>query len=175
MLEHAAKHHERLKELFVDIADDMRFQYMFCYSYRNTFQLNDSTWSEVQYVSVHDNAVIGYFSYKIDRNTDTVENLQIVNFTYEVNTIFAKDLARFLRNIFEKYKYRKLKFTCSADNPILPSYKRLCVKFGGRIVGVHRSEDKLLDGEYHDTVLFEVLRSDYMERTLTGGGINVYG
>lgn len=163
MLDHAAKYHERVRERFLEVSDDMRFQFAFGGSYRDAFKPVESTWNGRQYVSVHSGDVIGYFAYSIDRDSDIVYGLQIVNFTYQVNPVFSKDLASFLRDIFEKYKHRKLRFTCMTDNPVLPSYKRICERFGGRVVGTYKQEDKLLDGEYHDRVIFEVLRSDYME------------
>lgn len=164
MLDHAAKYENELRLLLMDAGDDLRFQYAWNTSHRQLFELNKNTWDGRQFVSVRDGRVIGYLSYSIDRDSDVVYGVQIINFTLEPNITFSKDLAPFLRDVFMKYGHRKLRFTCIADNPIKPSYDRVCEKYGGRVVGVYRREERLLDGEYHDTVIYEILLDDFLRR-----------
>lgn len=94
--------------------------------------------------------------------------MQIVNFV-DVNIIFSKDLLQFLTDIFEKFKIRKLKFSCYTDNPIEPKYEKMIKKFGGRVVGIQKKNDKLTDGDYHDLKMYELLRSDYLKKKEMSG------
>ena len=36
-------------------------------------------------------------------------------------------------------------------------------KYGGRIVGIYRQEAKLIDGEYYDLKMYEILASEYFK------------
>ena len=48
-------------------------------------------------------------------------------------------------------------------NPIEKSYDKMINKYGGRIVGIYKEDVKLIDGEYYDKKLYEILASEYFE------------
>ena len=104
--------------------------------------------------------VIGYIAYSVSRSDNTVHALSILNFTDNKAT-FGMDLGRAVRDIFEKFKFRKLNFTVVIGNPIEDTYDRLIEKYGGRIVGVHKEDVKLVDGLYYDRKLYEITSSEY--------------
>ena len=46
-------------------------------------------------------------------------------------------------------------------NPIEKSYDKMVKKYGGRIIGTYKEDVKLIDGEYYDKKLYEILSSEY--------------
>lgn len=89
-------------------------------------------------------------------------SLGVINFS-DNKIIFGMDLGQTLMDIFEKFKFRKLRFSVIVGNPIEKSYDKMVSKYGGRIVGTYYKEQKLIDGEIYDQKLYEILREDYME------------
>lgn len=161
MLDIAQKYENKLKILFANIVFDMQFKFFIGSSYRDEYKASDSTWNKHEFVSIYKDKIIGYLKYRIDRDSNVANGMQIINFTNKPNIIFAKDLKQFLIDIFEKYQFRKLRYACYVGNPIEESYDKMTLKHGGRIVGIQKENDKLLDGNYYDCKLYEILRKDF--------------
>ena len=104
--------------------------------------------------------VIGYIAYGIDRENDNVYALNIVNFS-DNKVVFGLDVGQALRDIFEKFNFRKLNFSVVIGNPIEKSYDRMVKRFGGAICGYQRENVRLFDGKFYDEKLYEVLSEDY--------------
>jgi len=77
--------------------------------------------------------------------------------------IFGADLGRALKDIFEKYNFRKLGFSVVVGNPVEKAYDRIIGRYGGRVVGTHIKQCRLTDGEYYDLKKYEIFREDYMK------------
>ncbi len=88
--------------------------------------------------------------------------LGVINFS-DNKIVFGMDLGQALNDIFEKYKFRKLKFSVFIGNPIEKSYDKMIEKYGGRIVGYYKEETRLIDGEYYDEKLYEITREEYLK------------
>lgn len=69
-----------------------------------------------------------------------------------------------LRDIFEKFHFRKLDFTVVIGNPIESTYDRMVEKYGGRIVGIQKKQVRLIDGQLYDKKLYEILAEDYFKK-----------
>lgn len=170
MLDIAGKYEEQLQKLFADIAFDEKYKFYYGCSYRDKYKATESTWSKHEFVSINNGEIIGYLSYSIDRDFDLVSGLTIINFK-ETNIIFAKDLKQFLIDIFEKFNFRKLNWGVYVGNPIEKSYDKMCIKYGGRIVGVRKENARLIDGKYYDFKMYEIFREDYLKsKNLKTGG-----
>jgi RimJ/RimL family protein N-acetyltransferase len=104
--------------------------------------------------------IIGAIGYCILRDTESVCGLGIINFTDD--PAFCRDVLHAVRDIFERYNFRKLSFCVVIGNPIEKAYDKLALKYGGRIVGVERQETKLCDNKYYDVKRYEILRDDYI-------------
>jgi len=163
MIDIAAKYESELKDLFTNIGLDLKYMFAFCGNYRKSYTCSENTWSSHEFVSIDkDSNVIGYFSYEIDRTTNNASGLSIINFSD--NPMFGLDLLKLFDDIFMKFKFNKLNFGCYTRNPAIEKYERIVNNFGGRVVGVYKNEDILLDGEFHDKKVFEVTRLDYVNR-----------
>lgn len=161
MLDIALNHSEELKQKFRSIWFKEKYKYWANANYYTEWEAQQNTWEEHQITSIKDGKVIGYIAYGIDRSSDVVRGLNIINFQNETSMTFSMDLGIALRNIFEKYKFRKLCFSVIIGNPIEKAYDKLCQKYGGRIVGIQKSNVKLIDGDFYDEKLYEIFLEDY--------------
>lgn len=162
MLKPAQLYADELKRLFHEIMYEEKYKYYYLDGYADEYKPATSTWAYHEFASVdkHGN-VIGCIKYTIDRRGNMAHSLSIINFTNDTLT-FGVDIAHAIDDIFAKYKFHKLSFSVLVGNPIEKNYDKLCLSHGGRIVGVHKEHSVLLDGEYYDQKLYEILRRDYM-------------
>lgn len=161
MLDIAIKYKEQLTEKVRDTWFREKYQFWNCTNFYEECQLADSTWNNHQFVSVDDSGeVIGYIGYQIDRANDVVYSLNIINFS-DNKVLFGLDAGRALRDIFEKFHFRKLTFSVVVGNPIESTYYRLIQKYGGYVSGYQREQIRLMDGNFYDEKLYEVLAVDY--------------
>jgi len=162
MLDVAGKYEQELQNLFANIMFNDKYKFYLGSSYMDKYKPYESTWNGHEFVSIHDRKIIGYMGYTIDRDANFAYSLRVINFE-DKNLLFSKDLKRFLQNIFEKFNFRKLKFGVVVGNPIEKAYDRICLKFGGRIVGTYKQDTKLFDGQYYDWKMYEIFREDYLK------------
>lgn len=160
MLEPAIKYRDQLENVQYNIWFKDKYKYFNSGTYYGAIQIDDNTWNKHQFVSVLNGNVIGYIEYEISREENHVSSLAIINFT-DNHIVFGRDLAQALKDIFEKYKFRKLNFGVVVGNPIEKSYDKMIKKYGGRIIGTYKENCKLIDGEYYDEKYYEILASEY--------------
>ncbi len=172
MLDLAINHEEELRMKFRSTWFTEKYKFWNCANFYEERQLAESTLNEHQFVSLNDNGeVIGYIGYWIDRENDLVDGLNIINFT-ENRVTFGIDVGNALRDIFEKFHFRKLNFSVVVGNPIENTYDRLIDKYHGRIVGVQEKQVRLIDGQFFDKKLYEILADDYFNGRKEGASHN---
>lgn len=166
MLDLAINHEEELQKKFRSTWFSEKYKFWTCTNYHEDYQIAENTWDNHQFVSLDSSGeVIGYIGYEIDRAYDVVNGLNIINFTDDKIT-FGIDVGNALRDIFEKFHFRKLTFTVIIGNPIEKTYDRLIEKYHGRIVGIQKKQVRLIDGEFYDRKLYEVFRDEYFQAVL---------
>lgn len=162
MIEVAQLHKGELEQLTNSIWFSEKNKYWNCSIYYEPLRLEENTWNAHQFVSVNKQGnVIGYISYEINRESDRVCGLSIINFTDDIAT-FGADLRQVLDDIFVRFRFRKLCYSVVCGNPIEKTYDRLTEKYGGRIVGIHKKDVKLIDGQLYDLKNYEIFRDAYM-------------
>ena len=160
MLKPAIMYKDQLESLQYQLYFEDKYKYWNSSVYYDLIQIDDSTWCKHQFVSVVNDEVIGYIEYDISRTEHNVTSLSVVNFSDDKAT-FGRDLMKVLKDIFEVYKFQKIKFSVIIGNPIEKSYDRLVKKYGGRIIGIFKNDVKLIDNLYYDRKLYEILASEY--------------
>ena len=164
MLDIALKYVDKLKMLYINTWHNEKYKY---YNYQCFWKMptfDESTWDGHDFVSLDKNGeIIGAIGYSINRPTESVCGLGILSFTDEPTLEFGKDVLQAIKDIFEKYNFRKLSFCVVIGNPIEATYDRLCEQYGGRIVGIEKQETKLCDNKYYDVKRYEILRADYLK------------
>ena len=163
MIRPAQLYTEELNKKFWETAYDLHYKFYYTSGYFNAYKPDDSTWNRHEFVSVDKhNSVLGYIAYSIDRQSNYAHGLAIINFGNSI--IFGKDLYKAIDDVFMKYSFRKLRYSVIIGNPIEKTYDKLTKKYGGRIVGIFKNEDKLSDGNYYDRKLYELHKREYEER-----------
>lgn len=160
MLDIAKKYEQELQAKFLDTWYDMKYQY-----YRDTSgdripQLADNCYDRRDFVSLdNDGNLIGFISYFYNDTTRSASQFGIINFG-KPSAIFARDVLQVIGDIFFKFKLDRIEFWCFEDNPATRGYRQFIKRFGGKEVGHLRRVCRLMDGELHDSVIFEILRED---------------
>lgn len=165
MLKHARPYREELSNLMLEASLDPRYMYYFSQpgGFASDGDAADNTVWHHDFVSLNqDGDIVGAISYELDRYAGSAHNFGIISFDIG-NLTFANDFRKVIIDLFEKYALNRISWFAFADNPVTPTYRRLCKKLGGRECGYERQCVRLLDGKLHDSVTFEVLASEYFE------------
>lgn len=163
MLDIALNHVEELKKKFASTWFDKKYKFYNYDTYYSDFEVSNETWDNHQFVSVDkEGNILGYIGYSVNRQTYNCYALGIINFS-DNRITFGMDVGKALSDIFEKFKFNKLKFSVIVGNPIEKSYDKMIQKYGGRIVGIYEKETRLIDGEYYDEKVYEILRKNYLK------------
>ena len=148
MLKPAQLYAEELTRKFLEITYNDKYKF-YNSGWTNKYISSEGTWNMHEFVSICNDEVIGYISYDINQRTQNVTNIRIINFTEE-KFVFGMDALKAIKNIFLKYKFRKVNFGCYTANPAKLIYDRFIKKYGGRVVGIYEKESKLLNGLFYD-------------------------
>ena len=143
------------------------FKYWVGGPYVGDLSVKSETWDKFDLVSTHDDEILGYISFDIDRTSDIVSGVSIINFHTEEknirkNIIFGKDVLFAVDQMFTKFNFRKMSFFVIVGNPIEKTYDKFISRYGGSIIGVRKQHTKLTDGKYYDEKMYEIFRDDYI-------------
>jgi hypothetical protein len=168
LLKPAKLYEAELRIKMAEITFDLEYMFAETRSWREDLDLPSDTWNRHDFVSVNSNdEVIGYLSYNINRDSRSCHGLQIVNFKKDtLSATFGKDLMQLFKDIFLKFHFRKLKFGVIVGNPAEKFYDKYLDKIGGRIVGIYKDDDILMDGNLYDYKAYEVLDKDFLKALL---------
>jgi hypothetical protein len=161
MIEFAVKHEAALQALFLKHAFDEKFKYYWCYSWRIKYVAPESTWEKMEFAVLENGEVTGFLGYSVERDTQVISSFGAINFSGS-SLAFAKAMMKTIDDMFMVFKFRKLRFCVEVGNPIEPSYDRMVAKFGGRVCGLFRAENKLFDGTITDRKWYEIMREEYI-------------
>lgn len=162
MLKLALVYKDKLLKEYQNIIYDDHFKYYNCSSYWEIPKIDESTWNNIQLVSVDKNDnVIGYLTANIDRECNYINGLGIASFN-GLNITFSKDLYQFLIDLFLKYGFNKISFKVVLGNPAEKMYDKYIKKYGGRIIRVRLRHNRLQDGNFYDEKLYEIFKDDFL-------------
>ncbi len=122
-----------------------------------SFKIEESDWSEAQYVSLNTkNEVTGFFYFSFNRATMIITGIGLISFIKSNNPVLLRSLNSKLLELF-KYGFRKANFSVIVGNPIEKSYDKWVKYMKGRIVGTYYQDVKLVDGKYYDKKWYEII------------------
>jgi len=166
MLELAFLNKEALSKQFIKIHSDIRYMYYFTSTFLEyEVEIDSSSWSKIQQVSKNkDGEIIGYFSVNINRESNNVSNVRMINFQDKPSITFSKDMHTFLSSLFDIFSFNKINWCVTIGNPAENMYDKIVKNYNGRIVGVYEKEFKFINGKYYDTKVYEILKENYDKR-----------
>ena len=161
MIELAHKYSDELKLKLLECSLDPRYMYYFGEAGSYNFELGDNTVWRRDFVSVDkDGKLLGYIGYSISLSAGRAHSFGLISFDIG-NLAFVRDAQKVFTDIFEKYHLNMISWTAYADNPVASSYRRMCEKFGGKEVAHERQVARLLDGQLHDSITWEISAEEY--------------
>lgn len=160
MLKPAQLYKEQLSTVSVNTWYDLSYIYYYGGSGSSIIKVSDDNYNTHSFVSIDNNNIIGYMCYTIDWVAMSVDNFGIISFQ-KGNLEFIKDVYQAIHNIFKVYHMNRISWFCYADNPAIIGYRNFIRKHGGCQCGYERERVKLLDGKLHDTVMFEIMASEF--------------
>lgn len=129
----------------------------------NTINFPDSNENEHHFVSVDsDDEILGVCGYYIDWASRVVTAIYIISYSDVPRYQFGKDIIQMIDDIFTKFNLNKIEWTAYSDNKAMRPYRKFCKRYGGREVGTLHQHILLMDGNVHDTTMFELMREDYL-------------
>lgn len=168
MLDFAIKYGLEIAQLYKDnVLGNEKYKYWNYDSYwTEPIKIDTSDWNKIQRVSLNaEGKVIGYFNANVDRASNSVSSMSILNFYLDSKNLpitFIRDLESFIDYLFLTLKFEKINFCVAIGNNAGERlYDHFIQKFGGKIVGIKRKEVKLVDGSYYDIKLYDILREEY--------------
>lgn len=165
MLEHAYYNQSELCQCIEKILNDKNLYFYFMFPVKFfALEIDVTDYNSIQFVSKStDGKIIGFLSASVNHGHDSIDSLNLINFTGKPNIIFSKDVESFFDEIFIKRHFRKCTFSAIEQNPAITLYRKLIKKFDGREVGFLKENKKLTDGNYYNEVLFEIFRDGYLK------------
>jgi hypothetical protein len=167
MLDYAYFHQGELFECLKKTVRDKNLYFYLMYPAKFfSFRIDENDRDSIQFVSLaSNNKVIGFFAAYADNTNNLIYNMDFINFTGKINSVFSKDVKMFFDEIFINRNFRKINFYAIEKNPAVKMYRKLIKKLGGREAGILKENKKLTDGNYYDEVIFEVFKDDYLGST----------
>ncbi|MFA6843971.1 MAG: hypothetical protein WCR33_06205 [Bacilli bacterium] len=161
MLRPAILYEEKLTTAMNYTWFDEKYKYYIASQCNYEVRLKKDTVDSNQFVSILGDEVLGYIGFSIDRDINS-SYLIIINLS-DHKSVFGQDVIQAVNDSFMKFRYDKLSFSVIIGNPVEKTYDRLVQQYGGRIVGTHRRDVRLIDGLLYDRKDYELFREDYIK------------
>ena len=159
MLKNAKNYEEEIKRALRETWYDTEYQYYHSDSYHSDIDLSDD--SLYAFASVVNDRVIGFISYRINRDVNGVRQFGAISFC-KGNAAFARDIAQSIDDIFMKYHFNRLEWYCISGNPVEEYYLKFITEHGGTVMAQEHECVRTLDGELRDSIGFEILARNYV-------------
>ena len=98
----------------------------------------------------------GFFQFKLNRVTRSIEEVFIIRFTDEGRTIFNRDVLDYINYIIKEWNINRMEFRAIGGNPVIKVYRKFIKKFNGQEFVLHDVVKDKYD-KYHDMHIFEIL------------------
>jgi len=161
MLDPAFYHADRLNQRFRETVFRDRFKFYSRSSFIEYFiPIYQNSDEMIQMVSLDNGDVVGYFSVKINRETNAAYELQVIKFDSKSKE-FTGDLHDFFVSLYKKFGVNKITFFVIVGNPAEAVYDNVVTSYGGRIVGIFKKDAKLYDGQLYDVKFYEIMKEEF--------------
>lgn len=108
-----------------------------------------------QYAIVDNDKLIGYFSYRIDWYSSSVNCFGLFSFDKN-NKVIGLDVYRELKKIINDYHIHRMEWRMIGGNPVEKHYDRFCEKYHGKkFVLTDAIKDRY--GKYHNDIIYEII------------------
>lgn len=159
---------EVLERLFAaHLYDEDMFLYNGCPHYNTIPDLTSTENNEniYRWAIVDKDIVIGYFTYLIQPDIDTVCNFGLYSFK-RGDSLIGIDIYRKMKELINTY--RRVEWRMIGGNPVQKHYDKFCKRYNGRKVILHKVT-RSPGGEYCDEHIYEILKNEEFIKEEFGG------
>ena len=154
MLYPAQLYREELKRKLISCWYNPKYDWYFVGDYRE-FSVPDNTDWRRDFVHLNrDGEVDGYFSYHFNEVARSVSQFGLIAFS-DNGAGFVKDCVDHMNRLIAE-GLRRAEWWAVSDNPANKWYRKILRKYGGHVIGTAH-ECNYFGGEYHDSVMYEIL------------------
>lgn len=123
-------------------------------------KIDENDYTRIQFVSVKNNIVHGYFCADVNRKNNVVTNLEVFRLTNKPGNVFTFDFHRFIKKIITQF--RKVTFEVIENSPYQKIYDNHLKRYNGREVGKRLLDVKLSDGNYYNVKVYELFNPNVL-------------
>ena len=98
----------------------------------------------------------GFFQFKLNRVTRSIEEVFIIRFTNEGRITFNRDVLDYLKHIIKEWNINRMEFHAISGNSVIKAYRKFIKPFNGQEFVLHDVIKDKYD-KYHDEHIFEIL------------------
>lgn len=154
MLYPAQLYREELKRKLISCWYNPKYDWYFLGDYRE-FSVPDNTDWRRDFVHLNrEGEVDGYFSYHFNEVARSVSQFGLIAFS-DNGAGFVKDCVDHMNRLIAE-GLRRAEWWAVSDNPANKWYRKILRKYGGHVIGTAH-ECNYFGGEYHDSVMYEIL------------------
>lgn len=159
MLKPAFLYKNQLNETYHKIIYNEKYKFLIEDVWEYNIKIEESDANSIQLVSIDENEnVIGFLQANLNREINHVTSLEVINFN-EINYTYSKDFNNFIRDLTEKFGFKKITFEVILGSPYEKLYDKHLKRFNGRVVGIKKAEVRLADGKYYDVKIYEIFKA----------------
>ena len=162
MLKPAQLYKEELREKFLESWYDMSNMYWYGGTGTELIGLSDDNYNKHCFVSLNTSGdLIGYIAYNVDWQAMNADRWGIISFN-KGSLEFAKDVYKAICDLFDIYHMNRISWFAYVDNQGIRGYRNFIKIHGGKECGYYRQIAKLMDGNLHDAIEFEILAEEFV-------------
>jgi len=170
MIQPAFIHKTELQKIYAEYIYKEKYKYYSLgVSTKYELEIDNSDWKMIQYCSIINNKIIGYFCAHIIRSDNKITEIGILNFI-EDNDFLHKtlhktlgiDLIKFFRMLYLDKNIHKIEWSVILNKKLKSRteifYDNIAEKYNGSIIGISHDAIKLRDGKYYDRKYYELIK-----------------
>lgn len=168
MLDIAYKYKDAFQKEWQKTLTNPKYKLMYtCTWMKHEHALDDSDWNNIQYVSIFEGRVIGFFEAAVDHPGWMITSVfDFSTAETEKETMeFVEDYQGFYKILLEERHFLRIAFTCIEGSPADILNNRICAMKGvnGKLrkVGIETKSIRLADGKYYNNVRYEIINPEW--------------
>ncbi|HRT34026.1 MAG TPA: hypothetical protein P5023_06275 [Bacteroidales bacterium] len=136
MLVHPLPYTEEVKKLFAEkvFPNILKYKYYFINGYASYPQIEEYDYNAIQRISKHEDDILGWMGARLDRELWAVTGLEFLSFQEKPSFLFGKDGVKFFNDLIDVYRFKKLTWEFTTENPAYKMYRQIVNQYDGTII-----------------------------------------
>lgn len=113
--------------------------------------LKTSSFKKLEYISIVDGKVQGYFAFIFDKINRKITNIELISF--DETRVFVRDFLKFCEYLSENFK--NVELAVIPENPAYRIARRSFLKYNFKKIGTLQESIRLIDGKFYDVEIWQ--------------------